>query len=90
MTAQEVFPGVTVNPLVSGGNPCIKGTGIITAVIALRFRAGEAPGEIARDYKLSLSQIHDVLRWETLDRDARRRRIRKALAALEKELEQTA
>jgi uncharacterized protein (DUF433 family) len=79
MIAKEVSPGVTVNPKVKGGDPCIKGTGIPTRIIAQRFVAGEQICALADDYDLRAYMIDAALRWELLDRDARRRRIKKAL-----------
>jgi uncharacterized protein (DUF433 family) len=55
---------VTVDPGVSFGRPVLSGTGIPTAVIAERFKAGETIGELAADYGRSAREIEEALRCE--------------------------
>lgn len=76
--AREVYPGVTVNPKVQFGKPCIQGYGISTAAVAARFKAGENIAGIAFDYGLQDYRIEDALRWECLSRRQQLRRIEKA------------
>lgn len=89
MAAREVMAGVTVNPEVSFGRPCIKGTGISTEAIACRFRGGDSVEMIAYDYwpeatianyRETSARIEAALRWELLSPAVRKRRIAKALA----------
>jgi uncharacterized protein (DUF433 family) len=75
---KTVYPGVTVNNQVQFGRPCIKGTGISTAIIASRFKAGEYVGQIAMDYKIPPYKVEDALRWECLSRRSQLRRTDKA------------
>lgn len=70
---REVFPGVTVDPEVSFGRPCIAGTGISCEAVGSRFMAGESVKALARDYGLRVSQVEAALRWECLSPGGRRR-----------------
>lgn len=63
---RELIPGVTVSPDVGFGRPCIGGTGISTAVIAARFRAGESLADLILDYNVTPGQAQAALRWELL------------------------
>ncbi len=55
---------VLVDPGVSFGRPVLAGTGIPTAVIAERFKAGEAIADLAADYDRSPGDIEEALRCE--------------------------
>lgn len=55
---------VVVDPAVSFGRPVLVGTGIPTAVIASRFKAGETIEQLADDYGRNASEIHDAIRCE--------------------------
>lgn len=46
------------------GKLVIAGTGIPTAIIADRLRAGESLEHLAKDYDLKLEQVGAALRWE--------------------------
>lgn len=62
---------VSMNPLVRFGRPVIAGTGIPTAEIAIRFRAGDSTGELAEEYGRPQSEIEEAIRCElALDRPA--------------------
>ena len=41
---------VVIDPAISFGRPTLKGTGIPTAVVASRYKAGESIEELAADY----------------------------------------
>lgn len=75
-SAVEVYPGVTVDPKVQFGRPCVRG--VSTAAIAARFKAGEWINDLAQDYDFTQEQIADALRWECLSRRQQLRRIEKA------------
>ena len=53
---------VVVNPSVSFGRPAVKGEP--TSAIMSRFRAGDSPAHLARDYGLDLAEIEEALRCE--------------------------
>ncbi len=55
---------VVIDPSVSFGRPVLVGTGVATAVIAERYKAGESIEELARDYGLSSEDIQEVIRCE--------------------------
>jgi len=55
---------VVIDPRVSFGRPVIAGTGIPTAILAERFKAGDQPAELAKDYGASEEAIWDAIRCE--------------------------
>lgn len=55
---------VVIDPRVAFGRPVIAGTGMPTAVIAERFRAGEPISAIAEDTDLEAKEIEEALRYE--------------------------
>jgi len=60
----EAAKVVVVDPQVSFGRPVLVGTGIATAVIAQRYKAGESIAELADDYDRSQSEIEEAIRCE--------------------------
>jgi uncharacterized protein (DUF433 family) len=55
---------VAIDPRVSFGRPVIAGTGIPTAVLAERFKAGDQVPALATDYGASEEEIWDAIRCE--------------------------
>ena len=55
---------VVIDPRVSFGRPVIAGTGIPTAVLAERFKAGEQASDLAKDYGATEEAIWDAIRCE--------------------------
>lgn len=55
---------VVIDPLVSFGRPVLTGTGIATAILAERFKAGESVEELAKDYGRTALDIQEALRCE--------------------------
>jgi uncharacterized protein (DUF433 family) len=55
---------VEIDPRRAFGKLVVAGTGIPTAIIADRLRAGEALEHLARDCNLKLEQVGAALRWE--------------------------
>jgi uncharacterized protein (DUF433 family) len=55
---------VVIDPFVSFGRPVLAGTGIATAVLAERFKAGESVEELAKDYGRTALEIQEALRCE--------------------------
>jgi uncharacterized protein (DUF433 family) len=43
-------PGITADPNVMTGMPCIKGTRVTVANVVRQIAAGRSPGDICRDY----------------------------------------
>ena len=55
---------VVIDPRVSFGRPVIAGTGIPTAVLAERFKAGESVQALAEDYGAEKTAIEEAIRVE--------------------------
>ena len=55
---------VVIDPYVSFGRPVLVGTGIPTAVIAERYKAGESIQALAEDYERPLGDIEEAIRCE--------------------------
>ncbi len=63
-TTIESIDLIATNPQVRGGRPCIVGTSIEVAVIAIaKITGGQQPEEIAADYELTLSQVYAALAY---------------------------
>lgn len=57
---------VMMDPRVSFGRPVLSASGVPTAVIADRFRAGESIGSIAEDIDQAPEEIEEAIRFETV------------------------
>jgi len=57
----EIFPGISVDPDVRSGKPCITGTRIDVATVVGLFAAGETVETVASEYQLSVEQIRAAL-----------------------------
>jgi uncharacterized protein (DUF433 family) len=55
---------VVIDPRISFGRPVVAGTGITTATIAERYKAGESIEELSADYGLTPSEIQEAIRCE--------------------------
>ena len=55
---------VVIDPHISYGRPVLVGTGIPTAVVAERYKAGESIDELAEDYGRSRNEIEETIRCE--------------------------
>ena len=55
---------VVIDPHISYGRPILVGTGIPTAVVAERYKAGESVDELAEDYGRSRNEIEEAIRCE--------------------------
>lgn len=55
---------IVIDPRVSFGRPVLAGTGIPTAVIAERYKAGESVDELADDYGRPRLEIEEAIRCE--------------------------
>jgi uncharacterized protein (DUF433 family) len=55
---------VLIDPYVAFGRPVLTGTGIPTAVIADRYKAGESIDELASDYEQDRFRIEEAVRCE--------------------------
>jgi uncharacterized protein (DUF433 family) len=59
----EIFPGITMNPDVRFGKPCLSGTRIDVATIVGLIAAGETVETAAEQYQLSLDQVRAALAY---------------------------
>lgn len=57
----EVFPGISMDPDVRFGKPCITGTRIDVATIVGALAAGESMATVAEEYALTLEQVRSAL-----------------------------
>lgn len=55
---------VVIDPYVSFGRPVLVGTGIPTAIIAERLKAGDSIDTLADDYGRARSEIEEAIRCE--------------------------
>jgi uncharacterized protein (DUF433 family) len=55
---------VVIDPLISFGRPVLAGTGIPTAILAERFKAGESIEQLADDYRREPLHIQEAIRCE--------------------------
>jgi uncharacterized protein (DUF433 family) len=55
---------IVIDPEVSFGKPVLVDTGIPTATVAERYKAGESVDELAEDYDLKRVQIEEAIRCE--------------------------
>lgn len=61
LLAMEIFPGISVDPDVRYGKPCITGTRMDVATVVGLFAAGETVETISSEYQLSVEQIRAAL-----------------------------
>jgi uncharacterized protein (DUF433 family) len=59
----EVFPGISMDPDVRFGKPCLSGTRIDVATIVGALAAGESAETVAAEYSLSLAQVQSALAY---------------------------
>jgi uncharacterized protein (DUF433 family) len=55
---------IVIDPEVSFGKPVLVGTGVPTATVAERYKAGESVEELAADYDLKRDHIEEAIRCE--------------------------
>ena len=59
----EIFPGISMNPDVRFGKPCVSGTRIDVATIVGLIAAGETVETAAEQYQLSVDQVRSALAY---------------------------
>jgi uncharacterized protein (DUF433 family) len=59
----EVFPGVSMDPDVRFGKPCLSGTRIDVATVVGALAAGESEDTVAKEYSLTPAQIRAALAY---------------------------
>jgi uncharacterized protein (DUF433 family) len=63
--------GVTLEPAVQAGAPCLEGTRVPTATVARLLRTGEAAADVAFHLDLTAEQVEVAERFEAALRDER-------------------
>lgn len=59
----EVFPGISMDPDVRFGKPCLTGTRIDVATVVSALAAGESTENVAAEYSLTTAQIRSALAY---------------------------
>jgi uncharacterized protein (DUF433 family) len=59
----ERFPGVSIDPDIRFGKPCVTGTRIDVETIAGAVAAGETIETVAEEYELALEQVRAALTY---------------------------
>ena len=62
-TPMEILPGISVDPDVRFGKPCIKGTRMNVATVVGLFAAGEAVETVSSESDVSVEQIRPALAY---------------------------
>ncbi len=55
---------VVIDPHISFGRPVLAGTGIVTAIVAGRYKAGDSVDDLAEDYGRQRFEIEEAIRCE--------------------------
>jgi uncharacterized protein (DUF433 family) len=55
---------IVIDPSISFGRPTIIGTGVATAIVAERYKAGESVDELAADYGRQRRDVEEAVRCE--------------------------
>jgi uncharacterized protein (DUF433 family) len=61
LKTMEMFPGISMDPDVRFGKPCITGTRIDVATLVGAVAAGETVETVADEYALTIEQVRSAL-----------------------------
>lgn len=59
----EIFPGVTLDPGIRFGKPCLTGTRMDVATVVGALAAGESTEAVEQAYALTREQVLNALRY---------------------------
>jgi len=59
----EVFPGITMNPELCEGKPCVSGTSIDVATIVGLLGTGKSFEDVEDIFQINREQIYTALRY---------------------------
>ena len=59
----EVYPGISMDPKVRFGKPCIAGTRIDVATVLGALASGSSSEDLASQYQLTREQISTALQY---------------------------
>jgi len=65
-SAKPESTSVVIDPRISFGNPILDGTGISTAILAQRYKAGDSIDELAEDFGLLRDAVEQAIRYEVV------------------------
>jgi uncharacterized protein (DUF433 family) len=54
---------IVIDPHLSAGRPVLRGTGVPAEVISMRKKSGESYALLARDYRVSIGEIKEAVRY---------------------------
>jgi uncharacterized protein (DUF433 family) len=61
--AVEIFPGISVDPGIRFGKPCLAGTRVDVATVIGALGAGESYDSVQQNYSLTREQVLTALRY---------------------------
>jgi len=61
---------IVIDARIAFGGPTINGAGILTYILKQRYVAGETAAEITEDFGISISQLEEALRFESIHTQA--------------------
>ena len=64
----EVFPGISMDPKIRFGKPCLAGTRMDVATVLAELASGSSIEEVASEYQLTREQISAALRYAEIGR----------------------
>ncbi len=59
----EIFPGISMDPNIRFGKPCIAGTRVDVATVLGGLASGASADELTAEYSLTREQISAALRY---------------------------
>ncbi len=59
----EIYPGISMNPAIRFGKPCLTGTRVDVATVVGALAAGEGIEAVQEAYQLSREQVLTALRY---------------------------
>ena len=60
---RQIFPGISIDPDVRFGKPCIKGTRMDVAAVVGLFASGETAETVSTEYQLCVEQVRAALAY---------------------------
>jgi uncharacterized protein (DUF433 family) len=59
----EIFPGISMDPAVRFGKPCLKETRLDVATVVGAIASGESIEDVQRDYLITREQVFTALAY---------------------------
>jgi uncharacterized protein (DUF433 family) len=61
--AMEIFPGISMDPAVRFGKPCLTGTRLDVATVVGAIASGESIEDVQQEYRLTREQVLAALAY---------------------------